>query len=143
MVDLDDLDRGLIAELKVNGRAPVTQLARKFGVTRATINSRLERLIAERIILGFTVRLSNPAEDRAIRAICHLAIEGRNVATVTSELRGLSEVSAMHSTNGEWDIVVELTARSLADLDRVLGHLRGMEGIYRSETSLLLQSERW
>lgn len=143
MTELDKLDRALIAELKLNGRAPVAQLARDLGVTRATINSRIERLIADRVILGFTVKLADPVEDKSIRAICQLAIEGRNVASARQQLRGLTEVTAMHSTNGEWDVVVELSAASLAELDHVLGELRGMEGIYRSETSLLLQSERW
>ncbi|MFT6763535.1 MAG: DNA-binding Lrp family transcriptional regulator, partial [Candidatus Aldehydirespiratoraceae bacterium] len=44
MADLDPLDRKLVALLRTDGRAPVTTLARQLGVSRATVNSRLERL---------------------------------------------------------------------------------------------------
>jgi DNA-binding Lrp family transcriptional regulator len=49
-------------------------------------------------------------------------------------------VSALHSTNGRWDIVAELRADSLEAFDRVLGRIRQLEGVSRTETSLLLST---
>ena len=42
---LDDLDRKLLSALREDGRASVAFLARTLGVARATISSRLERLV--------------------------------------------------------------------------------------------------
>jgi DNA-binding Lrp family transcriptional regulator len=50
--------------------------------------------------------------------------------------------SAIHSTNGRWDMVLELQTRSLEEFDRILGRIRGLKGISSSETSILLSSTR-
>ena len=42
---MDELDRKLIAELKINGRVSVPQLAQLIGVARATAQKRLDRLV--------------------------------------------------------------------------------------------------
>ena len=41
---MDDLDTGLIAELRRDGRASISELAERLKVSRATVRTRLERL---------------------------------------------------------------------------------------------------
>jgi DNA-binding Lrp family transcriptional regulator len=40
---MDDLDHGLIAELRRDGRASISELADRLQVSRATVRLRLER----------------------------------------------------------------------------------------------------
>jgi DNA-binding Lrp family transcriptional regulator len=49
---------------------------------------------------------------------------------------------AVHSTNGRWDLVVELDTESLEQFSRTLDHVRTIEGVASTETSLLLESHR-
>lgn len=140
MTTLDDLDRRLLSALREDGRAPVASLARKLGVARATVNSRLERLIATGIIVGFTVRVRDELDPVAIHAVALIAVEGRTTDRVIGLLRGFPEVRALHTTNGGWDLVAELTTDSLIEFDQLLGRIRGIEGVVNSETSLLLSS---
>ncbi|MDO5080681.1 Lrp/AsnC family transcriptional regulator [Buchananella hordeovulneris] len=140
MVALDSLDRALIAALRVNGRAPVAELARDLGVTRTTIARRIQALEDEGVILGFSVLLRNDAADPYIRAISHLAIEGPHVEAAIEVLRGMPQITALHATNGEWDLIAELSVETLADVDLTLAYIRRIEGITRSETHLLLRS---
>lgn len=137
---LDAIDRALIAALRTDGRAPVAELARRLGITRTTVTRRIERLEERGTILGFTVRLAQDADPDAIHAICHLAIEGNKMKDAIAALRGMPAVTALHATNGEWDLVAELTVSALAEVDRALGRIREVDGVYRSETSLLLRS---
>ena len=140
MAVLDDLDRRLLAALRENGRAPVASLARTLGVARATVNSRIDRLVASGIIIGFSVRVRDELEPLAIHAISLIEVEGRTTDDVIRGLRGLPEVIALHTTNGGWDLVAELRTETLADFDRVLGRIRSTAGVVNSETSLLLSS---
>ncbi|WP_417365627.1 Lrp/AsnC family transcriptional regulator [Glutamicibacter arilaitensis] len=140
MGTLTDLDRRLIAALREDGRAPVATLARNLGVARATVNSRLERLIANGTIVGFTVRVREEVEPLAIHAIAFIEVEGRSTDRVIRALRGLSEITSLHTTNGGWDLVAELRTESLSAFDKVLGQIRSVEGIVNSETSLLLST---
>lgn len=57
MADLDELDRRLLAALRVDARESAAALARRLGVTRATVTSRLDRLEASGTVLGYTVRV--------------------------------------------------------------------------------------
>lgn len=137
---LDDLDQRLVAALRVDARRPVAALARDLGVTRATVTSRLARLEATGVVLGYTVRLREGAVADVVRAVALIEIEGRSTDQVIARLRGLPEVSSLHTTNGGWDLVAELQTSSLAEFDRLLGRLRSVEGVVNSETSLLLSS---
>lgn len=139
MADLDDLDRRLIALLRTDGRAPVTTLARQLGVTRATVNSRLERLQESGRVLGFTVRMKDDHDDD-VRAITLIEVEGRTTNDVIRALRGLPEIQSLHTTNGGWDLVAEIRCESLLQFDRVLGQIRSVDGVINSESSLLLNS---
>lgn len=140
MAALDDLDRALLSALRENGREPVASLARRLDVSRATINSRLERLLASGTVVGFSVRVRDELDPLAIRAVSLLAVEGRATDRVISELKGLPEIRSLHTTNGGWDLVAELGTQTLADFDQVLGKIRSIPGIVNSETSLLLSS---
>ncbi|WP_411733580.1 Lrp/AsnC family transcriptional regulator [Paeniglutamicibacter sp.] len=140
MTSLTDLDRRLLSALREDGRAPVASLARTLGVARATVNSRLERLLATGTIVGFTARVRDEVDPLAIHAIAFIAVEGRSADKVIRQLRGFPEITALHTTNGGWDLVAELRTESLGGFDQVLGRIRGVEGIVNSETSLLLSS---
>ncbi len=140
MRDLDDLDRRMIAELRVDGRASATSLSNRLGVSRATINSRLDRLTREGIVQGFTVRIRDDHDDGELRAVALVEVQGRSTAEVIEQLRGFPEIHALHTTNGGWDLVAELRMSSLPDFDRVLGRIRSIDGVINSETSLLLSS---
>ena len=140
MSDVDDLDRKLISLLRSDGRAPVTTLARQLGVTRATVNSRLDRLLESGKVLGFTVRMRDDHGDDDVRAITLIEVVGRTTNDVIKALRGLAEIQSLHTTNGGWDLVAEVRCDSLLDFDRVLGQIRSVDGVINSETSLLLNS---
>ncbi len=140
MQGLDDLDQRLLAALRTDGREPVATLARRLGVTRATVNSRLDRLVQSGTVLGFTVRVREEHDPRSITAISLIEVEGRTTDDVIRRLRGFPELHSLHTTNGGWDLVAEIRTTSLGDFDRVLGQIRAVDGVVNSETSLLLSS---
>lgn len=137
---MDDLDQRLIALLRHDARATVASLAEALGVARGTVQNRIARLEADGTIVGYTVRLRPDVEEQRIRALTTIAVEGNHIEAVIAALRGEPSVGALHSTNGRWDIVAELRADSLEGFDRVLGRLRQLEGVSRTETSLLLST---
>ncbi len=140
---MDDLDRQLIGLLRGNARLPVATLAKRLQVARGTVQNRMARLEREGAIAGYTVRLTAPDEDRRIVALMLLAVEGPSVEDVLAALRGDPAVSALHTTNGRWDIVAELRADTLEQFDRVLGRIRRIEGVATSETNLLLSTLKY
>jgi DNA-binding Lrp family transcriptional regulator len=135
---VDALDQRLIALLRADGRAPVSQLAAALHVSRGTVQNRLDRLIQDGVILGFTVR--RDIDEHLIRALMTIQLAGKTTTAVIARLRGIPELRALHTTNGAWDVIAEIGVDTLPDLDRVLGTIRAIDGIRSSETSILLAS---
>lgn len=140
---MDDTDRELVAILRADARTPVATLARRLGVSRGTVQNRIDRLVRQKAILGFTLRLPPECDPGRVRAIMTIAVEGERASAVTAALGGFAEVEAVHSTNGRWDLLAELNADSLAAFSRALDHIRQIRGIATSETSLLLATTRF
>ena len=139
---MDDTDHRLLGLLRENARTPVATLARKLNVARGTVQNRLTRLEGDGTIVGYTVRLKPHVEEQRIRALMTVVVEGNRTEAVIKALRGEPAVSALHTTNGRWDIVAELRADNLEEFDRVLARIRLLEGISSTETSLLLSTRK-
>lgn len=137
----DEVDRRLLSLLRANARESVVVLAKRLKVSRGTVQNRIARLLAERRILGFTIRTASEDEDR-VRAVMCIAIEGENSAKVIKALKGFAEVERIFTTNGRWDLVVELNTASLSEFSRALDQVRLIEGIAATETSLLLAAAK-
>lgn len=137
---MDDTDRRLIALLRHDARSTIATLAKELGVARGTVQNRMARLEADGTILGYTVRLRPQVEEYGIRALMTIAVEGNRNEAVLESLYGDPAVSTLHTTNGRWDIVAELRTDSLASFDHVLRRIGQIEGVARTETSLLLST---
>jgi DNA-binding Lrp family transcriptional regulator len=136
----DNLDRTLIGLLRSDGRAPVSKLAKIMGVSRATVQTRLDRLLASGALLGFTARVREDYAVNQIRAIMMIEVSGRNTTQVINKLRGLPELTALHTTSGKWDLIAEVLVESLSEFDSVLREVRLVDGVLNSETNILLTS---
>ena len=139
---MDDLDQRLVAELRRDGRASVQHLSDRLGISRATVRARMARLQQQGEILGYTAITRGDVSDAPVRGLVLIGIEGRGGDRIMARLSGMAQVTAVHSTNGKWDLVVEISAQSLAELDEVLRRIRNLDGVTPSETNLLLSSRR-
>lgn len=136
----DDLDRRIISHLRVDGRASLSKVADALGIARGTVQNRLDRLLDTGTLLGFTVRVREDYDDRAVRAVALIEVNGRSTTQVIQKLRGITEIRALHTTNGNWDLIADIKAQSLSDFDRVLREIRTIDGVANSETSLFLST---
>lgn len=135
---MDTIDRQLLAALRTDGRASISKLAGLLKVSRGTVQNRIDRLTADGVIAGFTIRVSAAEDPHAVRAVTLIEITGQKTVSLIRTLRGIPEIRALHTTNGAWDLVAEIQTENLGEFDRVLRHIRSLDGVSKSETSLLL-----
>ena len=139
---MDELDSRLLNALHRDARASISELAELLGVTRTTVRSRLQRLKQSGEIVGFTVVTRQEVSENPVRGLMMLEIEGRGTERIRSRVAAMREVGAVHSTNGHWDLIVEIGTDTLVEFDEVLFTIRRMEGVNRSETNLLLSTRK-
>jgi DNA-binding Lrp family transcriptional regulator len=139
---MDDLDQTLLAALRQNARLPVSSLAAMTGVSRATISTRIDRMVENGTITAFTIKTGHETREAGVRAIIMIEVLGKMADRVADQLRGLPQVRALHSTNGRWDFIAELEDRDLVSFDETLRRIRLIEGINVTETNILLRSRK-
>jgi DNA-binding Lrp family transcriptional regulator len=140
---MDDTDRKLIAILRDDARTAVATLAKRLGVSRGTVQNRIDRMMREGAVLGFTLRLPPDTDGHRVRAVMSIAVEGERSSAVVAALRGFPEIEAVHATNGRWDLLAELNAESLGAFSAALDGIRQIKGIATTETSILLATTRF
>lgn len=136
----DAIDKELLAILRADGRASVSKLATMLNISRGTVQNRLDRLVSSGAILGFTVRAHDELETDVVKAMMMIEVVGKSTNQVIQKLRGIPQLTKLHTTNGNWDLVAEIRASDLQEFDRVLSDVRTINGVLNSETSILLRS---
>lgn len=141
-VSMDDLDQHLLSALRHNARLPVSSLAAQTGVSRATITARIDKMVENGTIAGFTIKTGSEIRQAGVRAIVMIEVLGKLADRVASQLRGLPQVRALHSTNGRFDFIAELEDQDLAGFDETLRRIRLIEGINSTESNILLKTSK-
>ncbi|WP_209781325.1 Lrp/AsnC family transcriptional regulator [Azospirillum agricola] len=139
---MDDLDHRLLGLLRADSRRSVASLAEELGLARATVRARIDRLVADHVIVGFTVVVRSDTQGRMLRAITMIEVEGRAAEAVIARLNGFPEVRTLYTTNGRWDIVAEIETETLEGFDDTLRRMRQIPGIASTETNILLSARK-
>ena len=135
-----DADQALIALLRENARASTAELARRLGVSRTTVQSRIERLEARGVIAGYGVRLSSDYEQGLVKAHVLLTVAPKAADAVVRSLRMLAQVHTVHSVSGTFDMIVVVAAPSIRDLDGLLDQIGALDGVERTLSSIILST---
>ncbi len=139
---MDEMDHRLIAALRHDARMGLSDLAVRLGVSRGTARARLAKLQDRGDIVGFSVVTPADVARDPVRGMMMIGIEGRGTERVARQLGQMAEVRAVHSTNGRWDVIIEIGTETLEQFDAVLTRIRRLDGIVSSETSLLLKTSK-
>jgi Lrp/AsnC family leucine-responsive transcriptional regulator len=134
---LDETDRRLLAELRADGRLTHVALAARVGLSRSAVQERISRLERAGIISGYTVRLADPSAEPRVRA--YLLIRGgASHERAVKVLQGFPEVQVADSVSGDIDLVLQLQAERIEDINRVRDEVAKLPGIASTQTLLVM-----
>lgn len=137
-VTLDQLDRKIINELQADGRRPYTEIAKRLGVSEATVRKRVTRL-QNRGALQIVAAV-DPLALGYIRTEVSIRVRGPSVAKVADKIGKIPEVSYMEKTLGEYDLSISLTCRDTKHLTSVLNdEIRAIPGVEAIYATLVLE----
>ncbi|GGK68995.1 AsnC family transcriptional regulator [Sphaerisporangium melleum] len=140
-MSIDDLDARLIALLAAEPRVGILEASRRLGVARGTVQARLDRLTASKVITGFGPDIDPAALGYQVTAFVTLQI--RQVSghePVAGLLAAIPEVLEVHTITGGGDMLCRVVARSNADLQRVIDLIVDVEGVVRTSSVIALDT---
>ncbi len=131
-------DERLLDLLGANARASVSDLARALGISRTTVQARIERLERSGVIQGYSVRIHEAAYAGHVRAHSLLRINPKLTAQVVAAAAKVEGLQSLHSVAGEFDLLAQLRCPDAQSLDAALDALAMIDGVERTQSSLLL-----
>ncbi len=137
----DEIDARLVERLRDDARASVAQIARALGLSRTTVQSRIERLERSGQIAGYTVRLSEAHERGLIRAFVMMTVAPKQASGVVAALRKMSAVRRLQSVSGPFDLIAEAATASAAEMDQLIDAIGALEGVERTTSSIVLSTK--
>lgn len=138
---MNKTDNKILNLLKKNARASISNIAAELSLTRTTVRNKISKLINNGEILVFTILTKSDVKSSPVRGLVMVEIEGTGAHIIQRKLIALQQVKAVHTTNGKWDIIVDLGTQSLDELDLILTKIRKFSGVKNSETSLFLSTK--
>lgn len=134
-------DEQLLAVLREDARASTAQIARRLGVSRTTVQGRIERLERLGVIRGYTVQLGDAYDQAGIRAHIMITVLARQMPQVVKALQALPEIRELHSVSGAHDLVALGVTTSLSDMDVLTDRIGALDGVGRTTSAILLSTK--
>lgn len=136
---IDKTDCDIIKMLQKDGRLSNTTIAKKLGVSEATVRARLNRLVNEEYIQ--IVAVGNPIKlGFDIVGMIRFQIDLSKVDSIIRELKKLKPIWFIVQTTGNIDIHAEFNIRSLYELKELITKkINKIDGIIRTDTALILE----
>ncbi|MGH8988464.1 MAG: Lrp/AsnC family transcriptional regulator [Acidimicrobiales bacterium] len=135
--DLDDLDQRLIRELQLDGRAPMEAVAGALGLSRATVRSRYERLLARGAL--HVVGVVDPAVQ-GVHAFAHLSVFVSGSALDVAKAIALLPTTPLVSiVAGRASLIAEVRAADMPALHELIRRVKAVDGVHHVEAATYTQ----
>jgi len=140
-VELDSLDLRILREIEPDGRQPVSDVARKIGISQTYARERIQRLLNRKItrIISLTSPLALGYRTQAVTGI-QVSSPG-DLHVVADKLRSLTNVKFLVISVGWQDIIIWTMFANATDLSTFLAtELGNISGIKSTETMMVIES---
>jgi Lrp/AsnC family leucine-responsive transcriptional regulator len=138
-VAVDATDREILSILRTNARMPVSEIARRVGLSAAPVARRIDRLERDGIIRGY-VAIINDTAIGELEAFTEIRLAGDTDTRQIEEIaRQVPEVQEYYTIAGDPDALLRFRVRDVDHLQRVVNAIR-RTGIVAGTKTLIVMS---
>ena len=139
---VDDIDRQVVNALLRDGRASARDVASETGVAATTVSRRMDELVENGVIEGYTTQVDYESLGYAVTAVFNLSVEGSGLQDVTERLREAPNMIAVYEVTGSHDVVAIGKFRDTVELNENIKELLTDADIRTASTSVVLNTVR-
>jgi len=125
---MDSKDLRILELLSENARISKLRIAEELGVTEAAVRKRIKRLEEEGVILGYRTIINYRKLGMAY-SITGVEVEPDAILDVIRALRSMGSVRSIFLTSGDHDLVVEVVAENMGELEKVHEEMKNIKGV--------------
>ncbi|MEU8550721.1 Lrp/AsnC family transcriptional regulator [Streptomyces roseoverticillatus] len=137
---LDDIDRAILRMLQTDGRASIRSVAERVHVSRANAYARINRLIDDGVIRGFSARVDQERAGQSASAYITLKIVQNSWRAVRDKLLELPGAAHIALVSGDFDVLLLVhTKDNRALRELVLTRIQAMDEVLSTRTLLIFE----
>src|SRR5260370_30719052 len=144
MIELDDIDKRIVAAMWAEGRLPTVDLADRVGLSPTRCQRRVKRLEEEGVITRYAALVSPAAMGFGLQALVEVTLDDHSEKTVDAfeaAIRARPEVVACYAVTGDMDFLVHVFVPDLAAFSEfALKALLRMPGVKGTRSSFIMQA---
>lgn len=125
---MDSKDLRILELLSENARISKLRIAEELGVTEAAVRKRIRRLEEEGVILGYRTIINYRKLGMAY-SITGVEVEPDAILDVIRALRSMGSVRSIFLTSGDHDLVVEVVAKNMGELEKIHEKMKNIKGV--------------
>ncbi|WP_084105932.1 Lrp/AsnC family transcriptional regulator [Demequina sp. NBRC 110056] len=138
-MSVDDLDRRILAMLRADGRASFAHIGDEVGLSPSAVKRRVDRMVADGVIQGFTALIDPEIEGRSTEAYVELFCRGTVApAELTRILSQIPDVDEAFTVTGSADAIVRIRAQSPPHLEVALEKVRLAPQVDSTRSAIVL-----
>ncbi|MFD5598752.1 Lrp/AsnC family transcriptional regulator [Leucobacter sp. NPDC058333] len=139
-MQVDDIDRAILAVLKNDARVSMTALAEAVHISRAGAHARVRKLVDSGVIVNFTVRTDPVRAGTHASAYVTLLIDQTGWQEVRERLSAIPEVEHIALVGGDFDVLLLVRAADNSHLRRVvLEDIQSVPWVRNTRTILIFE----
>ena len=139
MSTLDHVDLALLDALADDPRETVVALSERLGLSRNTVQARMGKLDRAGVFLSYERAMAPAALGFPLEALLSVVVRQADLPRITAQISEIPEVIQAHGISGAIDLVVRVAARDTQHLFDIDARILAIEGVERSETSLVME----
>jgi DNA-binding Lrp family transcriptional regulator len=113
------------------------EMGKALGLSEGAIRRRVKKLIENKIIKQFTIKVNL---GQRVRAMSMISVSpGYSTPSVTEKLSKLEGVEEVYEVTGEYDAVAIIAVRSVNELNKCIEDVRKTEGVRNTNTMIILR----
>ena len=105
-MEIDAKDEKIIEVLKQNSREPIREIAKKTGIRPSTVHQRIQKLLDNKIIEKFTIKLNN--KEVGENFIVFMLVKGGTTEYIDNKILHDGHVKEVFGVTGEYDLLIKL-----------------------------------
>jgi len=132
-VKLDEIDFKILETLKRDARTPFTEVGRDLGISDATVHVRVNKMMDEGIIKGYTIVVDEEALGRKVHGFALINVNPGSLERVANQLVENDGVSAVYEIHGPNDLIMKVEASDLYEVRNLMLKVREIPNVASSE----------
>lgn len=128
----DDTDHKIIEVLRKDARSSIRDIAKQLKLRHSTVHVRIQKLIRDKIIEKFTVKLNNKAMGENFIVFVFIAAE-KIIENSAFHHKNIKEVFGI---TGEYDLVMKCKFADIEEFNQFLLDFRKKHGLRKTLTMI-------